>query len=138
MNGKGYYNNGKIIYEIINGNGYIEEYSDYGGKLVFEGEFFNGEKNGKGKEYYYDGKSLKYEGEYLYGKRNGMGKEYYTDGKTLKFEGEYQDGKKIFGKGYDSNGKILYKLENKAGEGKEYNDKGKLIFEGGYLNGEKR
>ena len=39
---------------------------DYKGKLIFEGEYLNGLKNGKGKEYDYDGK-LKFEGEYLNG-----------------------------------------------------------------------
>ena len=50
----------------------------------FEGEYLNGERNGKGKEYYYG--KLIYEGEYLNGKWNGKGKEYDNDGK-LKFEG---------------------------------------------------
>ena len=36
--------------------------------LIFEGEYLNGKRNGKGKEYGYDG-SLKFEGEYLNGKR---------------------------------------------------------------------
>ena len=35
-----------------------------------------------------------YEGEYLNGKRNGKGKEYDSDGE-LKFEGEYLNGKKM-------------------------------------------
>ena len=35
-----------------------------------------------------------YEGEYLNGKRNGKGKEYYYDGK-LEFEGESVNGKKM-------------------------------------------
>ena len=55
--------------------------------LIYEGEFLNGKRNGKGKEYYENG-ILKYEGEYLNGKRKGKGKEYYESGK-LKFEGEY-------------------------------------------------
>ena len=42
------------------------------GKLIFEGEFFNGKKI-KGKEYY-NGK-LMFEGEYLYYRRR-KGKEY--------------------------------------------------------------
>ena len=42
--------------------------------LVFEGEYSNGQRNGKGKEYYYDGK-LKFEGEYLNGQKNGKVKE---------------------------------------------------------------
>ena len=41
------------------------------GKLEFEGEYLNGERNGKGKEYY-NGK-LEFEGKYLNGKRNGKG-----------------------------------------------------------------
>ena len=49
-NGKGYDINGNIIYELNNGNGKIKEF-DYNNKLIFEGEFLNGEKNGKGKEY---------------------------------------------------------------------------------------
>ena len=42
-------------------------------KLLFEGEYLNGERNGMGKEYDSDGK-LEFEGEYLKGKRNGKGK----------------------------------------------------------------
>ena len=32
--------------------------------MVFEGEYLNGERSGKGKEYYKDGK-LRFDGEYL-------------------------------------------------------------------------
>ena len=35
-------------------------------KLEFEGEYLNGERNGKGKEYYDNGKLI-FEGEYLNG-----------------------------------------------------------------------
>ena len=46
------------------------------GTLLYEGEYLNGEWNGKGKEYGFDGK-IKFEGEYLKGKRwSGKGKEY--------------------------------------------------------------
>ena len=38
------------------------------GVLEFEGEYLNGEKNGKVKEYYYDDK-LKFEGEYIIGEK---------------------------------------------------------------------
>ena len=48
---------------------------------------------GKGKEYYDNGK-LKFEGEYLNGERNGKGKEYYWNGK-LEFEGEYLNGNRF-------------------------------------------
>ena len=61
----------------------------------------NGTRNGKGKGKVYDyfGK-LEYEGEYLDGEKNGKGKEYYANGK-LKFEGEYLNGKRWNGKGYN-------------------------------------
>ena len=50
-NGKGYDENGNIIYELINGNGKVKEYWVSYGSLMFEGEYLNGKKNGKGKEY---------------------------------------------------------------------------------------
>ena len=42
--------------------------------LVFEGEYLNGIRNGKGKEYYYNGK-LRFEGENLYNHKI-KGKDY--------------------------------------------------------------
>ena len=74
-------------------NGYCSEY------LLFEGEYLNGERNGKGKEYDYYGELI-FEGEYKEGKRwNGKGKEYHWDDDYNEFEfiGEYLNGKK-FGK----------------------------------------
>ena len=48
MEGKGFNINGKIEFEINNGNGKVKEYYD-NGKLKFEGEYLNGKKwNGKG------------------------------------------------------------------------------------------
>jgi len=70
--------------------------------LKFEGEYFNGKRNGKGKEYY-EG-NLKFEGEYLIGKRNEKGKEYDIDGKII-CEDEYLNGSQIKGK-YYINGKV--------------------------------
>ena len=49
-NGKGYDESGNIIYELINGNGKVKEYDEFD-KLVFEGEYLNGKRHGKGKEY---------------------------------------------------------------------------------------
>ena len=114
FNGKGYYENCNVIYELINGNGKVKEYYQDGG-LQFEGEYLNGKRSGKGKQY--NGDTLKYEGEYLNGKKHGFGKEYGSYGK-LKYEGEFLNG-------------------NKHGKGKEYNLSGKIIYEGEYLNGEK-
>ena len=69
-------------------------YNSYTDKIIFEGEYLKGKKNGKGIEYYEDKiHTIKYEGEYLNGKRNGNGKEYNNRG-DLIFEGEYLNGKK--------------------------------------------
>ena len=47
--------------------------------MKFVGEYYNGERNGKGKKYDYD-QEIKFEGEYKKGvKWKGYGKEYYTD-----------------------------------------------------------
>ena len=43
------------------------EYDGFDDKLLYEGEYLHGERNGKGKEYY--GGRLEFEGEYLNGKR---------------------------------------------------------------------
>ena len=56
-----------MIYEIKDGKDYIKEYT-YAGRLEFEGEYINGERNGKGKEYNEDGKLI-YEGDYFQGER---------------------------------------------------------------------
>ena len=133
-------------FEIKNGNGNVKEY-DYEGNLLFEGEYINGDK--KGKEY--EENELIFEGYYLNDKKwSGKIKEYkkghhwrcgygrnferyrdlesefdkeikndkeYED-KILKFEGEYLDGER-------------------NGKGKEYDIKGKIIFEGYFLKGKK-
>ena len=52
-----------------------KEFNNYDTKLIFEGDYLNGERwNGKGKEYN-NYEKLIYEGEYLNGKRNGKGKD---------------------------------------------------------------
>ena len=75
-----------IIYESNRiGKEYDGKYKNH--RLMFEGEFLNGKRNGKGKEYDdFDGK-IKFEGEYLNGKR-WKGKEYDVV-RNLIFEGEY-------------------------------------------------
>ena len=92
-NGKEYYKNGKVIYE---------------------GDYLDGEKwNGKGKKYEDD--NFIFEGEFLNGKQwNGIGKEYYIFDK-VSFEGEYKNGKKWNGKGYDIDGNISYELKEGKG-----------------------
>ena len=99
--------------------------------FIFEGEYLNGERKGKGKEYEYG--QLFFEGEYLNGKRNGKGKEYYSNGNLL-FKGEYLNGKEWEGEGYNENNNIVYELKGGKGFIKEYWN-GKLIFEGEYSEG---
>ena len=98
---------------------------------MFEGEFKNGEKNGKLNQYF--NKKLIFEGEYLYGYKR-KGKEIING--NIEYEGEYFNNKKYNGKGYDENGNIIYELISGNGKVKEYaNDK--LIFEGEYINGKR-
>ena len=156
-NGKIFDEKDNIICEIINGNGIFKEYDkdnyisfegeykngerngkgkeyNWSGGLIFEGEYLNGKRNGKGKEYKYNGTIL-FEGEYLNGKRNGKGKEYDESGNII-FEGIYLNGKRWNGNGYDNNHNKIYELINGNGHVIDYYD-GKIKFEGNYLYGEK-
>ena len=158
-------NNYKLFkgrYIIYKEDGTVNEYDSFNGQLIYEGEYLNDKRNGKGREYYPNGK-LKFEGEYLNGKRTGNGKKYdkvyeflnydgeYLNGKkngkgreyrkkyfsNLIFEGEYINGQKWNGKGYYKN-YLIYELKNGKGYVKEYYMfDGKLIYEGQYINGEK-
>ena len=83
-------------------------------------------KDGKGKEYYISTNRIIFEGEYKNGERNGKGKEYKY-GKLI-FEGEYLNGKRWNGKYYNKEGKIDFEIKEANGKGKEYYN-GKLIFE---------
>ena len=100
---------------------------------MFQGEFLNNIRNGKGKEYNKEGKLI-FDGEYLYGFRL-KGKSYANE--KLEYEGEYLYDKKWNGKGYDETGNIIYELIDGNGKVKEYLDNGILYFEGEYLNGKK-
>ena len=111
-NGIGYDRNNNIIYELNEGKGYVKEYYDLLNKIKYEGEYLNGERNGKGKEYDYNG--------------------------DLIFEGEYLNNKKWKGVGYDSKKNIIYEIKSGKGFVKElYNYSDNLIYKGFYLNGEK-
>ena len=151
-NGKGYDAKSNIVYELKDGKGYVKEY--YKGKLYFECEYANGEKNGKGKEYGLN----KYEGEYLNGKRNGKGKKLddnnkvyfegiffngfmkrgklYNNEEKLIYEGEFLYNKKWSGKGYDGNGNVTFEIINGNGKGIEYLHNN-TRFEGEYINGKR-
>ena len=116
-NGKVYDSNNNIIDEWKEGKGFVKEY-DKKGNILFEGEYINGERNGKGKEYNDYNYKLRFEGEYINGLKNGKGKEYDRYNGKLKFEGEYLNGER-------------------NGKGKEYNYDGEIVFEGEYSKGER-
>ena len=149
-------------YKVGGNNGEVKIYTLKKDKLLFEGEYLNGKKNGKGKEFNYKSELL-YEGEYLDGIKNGKGKEYnysteliyegeYLNGikngkakvynfkNELEFEGEYLNGKRWSGKGYGKDKNVIYELNNGNGKIKEYNKFDYLEFEGeiidGKINGE--
>ena len=117
--GKGYDPDGKVVYELIEGKGYFKKYKYNFNTLefLFEGEFINGQRNGKGKEYQYN--KIIFEGEYLNNKRHGQGIKYYDD-KTKMFIGEYKEGKQWNGKGYDPDLKEIYEIKNGQGFVKFY------------------
>ena len=112
---------------------YGKEY--YNHILVFEGEYLNRQRNGKGKEYDCYNNTMEFEGEYLNGKRNGRGKEYRNE--KLIFEGEYLNDKKWNGILYDVINNEKYELKNGNGFFKEYYINGGLdiTFDGEYKNG---
>ena len=127
-------------YEIKNGKGYLKEENldlEYV-TLKFEGEYLNGDKNGKGKEYNDSGR-LTFEGEYLNGKKwNGKIYEYEYDFGTLIGEFKLENGKGSI-KHYYSDGKLKLKYEyingEKNGLSQKYYKNGQLENEIPYLNG---
>ena len=142
-NGKGYDLDGNIIYELIDGKGLFKKYEYHphtknNFNLLFEGEYLNGEKNGKGKEYEYYNNDyfFSFEGEYKNGKKNGKGKNYYYN-KKIKFDGEYKEGMEWDGKGYDLDGKEIYEIKNGQGYKKLYSNNEFIYFEGEYKEGKK-
>ena len=86
---------------------------------------------------FYLGDFKVFEGEYINIERNGKGKEYYQNNRK-KFEGEYLNGKIWNGKGYDKEGKEIFEIKDGKGYIKEYDYDGELLFEGEYINGEKK
>ena len=125
-NGKGY-NEGKQIYEIKNGYGDIKEYFLRGNKIKLECKYKRGRINGEGTEYYKNGK-IKFKGEF---------KSVRKDLFLSELNPNHFIAKKWNGIGYDPEEKEIYKLENGKGSVVIYDDDGKLMYEGEYLNGEK-
>ena len=123
------------VYIIYEPKGIGKEYFGFNDGLRYEGEYLNGQRNGKGKEYNLRS-DLIYEGEFINGQRNGKGKEYYNN-ENLRFEGQYLDDEELIGTKYDINGDIKYKLDHTKGEGKDYDLDDELCYEGEYLNGKR-
>ena len=105
--------------------------------MIFEGNYLNWKRNGKGKEYDTNG-NLLFDGEYLNDKIwNGYVNEIIDEYDWFRFEGEYLNGKKWNGKGIDRKRiTIIYELNDGKELVKEYKF-GMLKFEGEYLNGER-
>ena len=110
-NGIGYEKSKIFLYELKNGQGFVQEFNEYN-SIKFEGEYSNGERNGKGKEYGTYGELL-FEGNYLNGEKNGKGKEYYES--KMIFEGEFLNGKKWNGIANVNFNNITYELRNGKG-----------------------
>ena len=133
-NGIGYDENCNKIYELINGNGKVKEYDNNNKFLIFEGEYLNVKKSGKGKKYK-DGNII-FDGEYLDGKRNGKGCEF--EQLYLIYSGDYVNGVRN-GKGREFYFKSI-KSPNEVFLKREANNEWTfgLKFDGEFLNGEKR
>ena len=117
-----------------NGSGKGKEYNIFNDEIVFEGDYINRKRNGKGKEYDYIGK-IKFEGEYSNGERKGI--EYGEYGAKV-FEGEYLSGKRWNGNFYDLYGDLILELKNGKGNLKSYDEDNRNIlqFDIEYLNGD--
>ena len=139
-------------YLVIDELGFGKEYIINTNILIFEGEYINGKKAGKGKEYDDEG-NLIFDGVYLNGKKytgngydgngnlvlnlnEGKGEEYFNN-KQIKFEGEYFDGRKWSGKGYNFDGNEVFEIKNGKGKVLEYYNNGILKYEGEYFNGKR-
>ena len=90
--------------------------------------------HGIGKEYLNDDNILIFEGEYKNMIRNGKGKEFYKNGK-VQFEGEYLNGKRWKGTIYNYAGVKEFEIENGTGRIREYTINGVVIYEGDIING---
>ena len=109
-----------------------KEYDSFTNEIVFEGEYKNGERSGKGKEYDKFG-NLIFDGEWKSGKRWNVKK--YLQYSFMK--NELKEGKgylREFSKQSINRYEGDYSNGERNGKGKEYFSN-ELIFEGEYLNG---
>ena len=130
-----------IIYEK---DGFAKEFNGHDRHLIYEGEYLNGKRNGKGKEYD-DNNELIYVGNYLNGlKWCGTWKEIRNskDNKKILLT-EYKFGLKrdLNMLIYNKHDRLIYEgghyKGKRHGKGKEYYEHGSLAFDGEYLNDHK-
>ena len=137
-NGKLYDEDGKLRYEgnFVDGNFNGKGIFYYNNGDRYEGNFVDGKCEGKGEIYYKDGKIL-YDGDFKNNKCEGKGTFYYNNGDH--YEGNFVDGK-CEGKGiyYYKDGDHYegdFKNGKYEGKGKIYYKDGKLQYDGDFKNG---
>ena len=139
--GKGtivYPNGEKIAGDWADGklNGYAKHYNS-DNLVVYEGEFKDHLKHGKGKQYSFDAATLLYDGEWKNGLKHGKGTFYDTHGSVV-YDGEYENDKRT-GKGilYSGN-RIVYSGSFKNGEfcgkGISFHFCGSIAYSGEWKN----
>ena len=109
---------------------------DADGKIITQGEFIEGKKDGL---WIYNAGDSKEEGKYSDDMQNGIWKSYYPDG-SLSFEGKFVDdlpnGKHAW---YWETGKTKeegeYVMGRKSGDWKKYDEQGLLIIEISFRGG---
>jgi hypothetical protein len=69
-------------------------FKDKNGKVVYEGDFLNGDRTGKGIQHFPDG--ARYEGDHLKGQFHGNGILYGPDGKII-MQGKWEHNKFVSG-----------------------------------------
>ena len=121
------------IKRIISENGKGQEFLRNTKYLIFEGEYKNGMKHGKGIEYFFNFNLGEDSGYFNWERKEEDKEDYYL--RLTKFQGEYFEGKKISGSGYDKEGNLILKIEK--GKGEEYYDNKNLQFKGEYKNGKR-
>ena len=113
------------------------------GKLIAAGKLdLKGLKQGTWKEFYFPEGELKAQGDYIDGYRSGAWKFYFENG-ALRQVGSYGPKEALIGqwKWYYENAQLLlnefYKNGKEDGISTEYNDTGKVITQGEYIDGRK-
>lgn len=136
----GIYNNYKYVgefdYDQLQGEGILY---DFNGVKVYAGGYTDGRWSGHGILYNNATGKIMYDGKWLNGKRDGKGKYYWENG-NLRYSGNWIDDKKIgVGSSFYENSQLKYKgMWNNGmyeGEGKFWDEDGELIHKGKFFKG---